>query len=96
LIRVAFGLSCSKILSIVKVIPHRPDPVVSTQPRSFGQARAARYQQRLETLLKQNQALIGAKNVSTDRMQANLASKQELVLAEINQLQNKQKDEVSP
>jgi len=80
----------------VKVIPQRPDSVVSTQPSSFGQARAARYQQRLKTLLKQNQALIGAKNVTVDPLQTNIANKQKLILSEIDRMQNKQKDEVSP
>lgn len=79
---------------IVKVIPHRPDPVQPAEPSTFGQARAERYQQRLEALTKQNQTLIGAKNVTEDPLQTNLAHKQELVVSEIDRLQNKQKDEV--
>lgn len=80
----------------MKVIPQRPDPVQSTAPTSFGQARAVRYQQRLQTLLKQNQVLIGAKNVTVDPLQTNIAFKQELVVSEIDRLHNKQKDEVLP
>ena len=81
-------------MTIVKVIPQRPDPVVSTQSTKFGEDRARRYQQRLQTLIKQNQALIGAINVTNDPLQSNIALKQTMIVSEIDRLQNKQKDEV--